>query len=111
MASDQPERQEGYKVLVPDGFPERLDEVIVYRLRTAGPSSASRFLDAYWAAVERLSATPGIAVKIGSTGYYWMPVQTYVLVYSIDEEYKTVKIQQLYYCSANWKNHILDEEN
>lgn len=111
MDSDEPESSRPYKVLVPDDFPERLDEVIAYCLRAEGPKSASRFLETYRAVIERLSEIPGIAVKIGSSGYYWIPIETYVLVYSIDEEASTVKIHRLYYCSADWKTRILDTGN
>ena len=100
MASD------AFGALVSDAAQTDLDQAVAYRLRIEGPKSAVRLLDAFDNAVDRLSEIPDIAIKIGASEYYWLSVDDYVLVYSIDEASHSVRVHRLHYETSNWKSHI-----
>lgn len=98
-----------FEARVSDAALADLDEAIEYRLRVEGPNSALRLLDSFDALVDRLSKIPETAVKIGLSGYCWAQVESYVLVYSIDDGSSEVHVHRLHYGASNWKATLLGE--
>lgn len=108
MGSKQPDNR--YDVHISEAALGDLDAAVSYRILIEGPNSAARLLDSFDDMVKRLRSTPNIAVKLGASGYCWIALKSYVVVYSIDEREKTVEIHRLHYGSSNWKHQILGPE-
>ncbi len=44
------------------------------------------------------------------SGYRWTAIEGYVTVYSIDEAAREVTLLRLFHMSADWRNHLLENE-
>ena len=99
-----------YAVIATDLFEIDLDEAVSYYLQMAGPRSAASLLDDYDTMRELLKTLPGYGSNVYGTPYRWRPLKSFIAVYAIDDEARTVTLMRLFYLTSNWRERLLKEQ-
>lgn len=98
-----------YSVAETEAALEDLRETIAYlNYRTGGKRAGSELLDAYEKLVGILERTPfafplAVDSVVGSLGYRWARVRSYIVLYTVNEIDKAVAIERVEHESRNWR--------
>lgn len=101
-----------YKLSISPSAVEDLDEIVVYIARTLdNPAAAAAFLDKVSSCYDRLEAMPYLYEEcrdpnLRALGYRRAVIDHYVMVYSVDEPQKTVRILRFFYGARDYEKLI-----
>lgn len=98
-----------YSVVEAEAALEDLRETIAYlNYRTGGKRAGADLLDAYEKLVGILEQTPfafplAVDSVVGSLGYRWARVRSYIVLYTVNEAESIVAIERVEHESRNWR--------
>lgn len=98
-----------YSVVETEAALEDLRESIAYlNYRTGGKRAGADLLDAYERLVGILEQTPfafplAVDSVVGSLGYRWARVRSYIVLYTVKEADEMVVIERVEHESRNWR--------
>ena len=101
-----------YRLDVSDHAEQDLDRIIAYIAeKLAAPIAASDFADAVYDCYDNLENNPYIYercrdAKLKKEGYRRAVIKNYVLVYTVNEETKTVVVHRFFYGRQDYINLI-----
>ena len=89
-----------------------LDMVVAYLVDTLkNPRAAEELLDGYENLLDSLEQMPTAHTKVRDgmlslAGYYWAPVSSYMVFFTIDEQDSLVHIHRIAHNKRNWANLV-----
>ena len=101
-----------YKLIVTEHAHQDLDKIVSYiAVELVNPIAATNFLDKVDKCYGFLKSNPWMYEKcqnkhLQKEGYRRAPINNYLLVYKIDEEFKTVSILRFFYGAQDYINLI-----